>query len=119
VVDEHHGVVKQELATLHLTQEGWRGGVLFQLQEVGAPGPGAPTSGNTIGAPGPDQQFELNLLFIQQIQSGKLALDNRGEGSLVLDGVGKHTIWFTDRPGRSAGQVRCAKATVIQCVYQY
>eukprot|EP00884_Botryococcus_braunii_P013906 jgi/Botrbrau1/22516/Bobra.114_2s0041.1 len=65
----------------------------------------SPTSANSIGAPGPDQQRELNLLFIQQIQSGKLALDNRGEGSLVLDGVGKHTIWFTDRPGRSAGQV--------------
>eukprot|EP00884_Botryococcus_braunii_P013905 jgi/Botrbrau1/22515/Bobra.114_2s0040.1 len=64
-----------------------------------------PTSAKPIGAPGPDQQTELNLLFIQQINSGKLALDNRGKGSLVLDGVGRHTIWFADRPGRSAGQV--------------
>jgi hypothetical protein len=61
-------------------------------------------------ARGPSQQEELNLLFIQQARAGKLVMDadSSTSGSLILTGVARHTVWFADRPGRTAGQVQVA-----------
>jgi hypothetical protein len=58
-------------------------------------------------ARGPSQQEELSLLFIQQAKAGKLVMDANSStnGSLILTGVARHTVWFADRPARTAGQV--------------
>ncbi len=58
-------------------------------------------------AAAPAQQSGLNLLFIQPAKSGSLVLqsNNNQTGELVLKDVSKFTIWFTDTPARTAGQV--------------
>lgn len=82
--------------------------------ETAAPA-GVPSTAKSGVAPGPGQQEELNLLFLQQAKSGSLSMNGSRKGSLVLAGISKHTIWFTDRPGRSAGQVRKTQR-LISCL---
>ncbi len=42
-----------------------------------------------------------------QAKAGRLTMDSNdsSNGTLTLTGVASHTIWFADRPGRTAGQV--------------
>eukprot|EP00884_Botryococcus_braunii_P021089 jgi/Botrbrau1/7664/Bobra.0159s0106.1 len=65
----------------------------------------APTIAINDEASASEQDMELNLLFLQQSDSGKISMINSREGSLELKGVSEYTTWFADRPGRSAGQV--------------
>jgi uncharacterized protein YjbI with pentapeptide repeats len=64
----------------------------------------------TASAQGPDQQ-EVGLLFTQTAPSGTLkpveggAADRR---TLVLEGVSRQVVWFTDRPARKSGHLPLA-----------
>jgi hypothetical protein len=67
----------------------------------------APSLAAAAGAPGEAQHRDMNLLFIQQAKSGTLQMDKvtGTNGTLSLEDVSDHTVWFADRPDRTAGQV--------------
>ena len=58
---------------------------------------------SVVGCGGP--QTEVSLLFVQVGTEGSLSKLGDAEDTylLTLRGVGKSTIWFTDRPDRDAG----------------
>eukprot|EP00884_Botryococcus_braunii_P005763 jgi/Botrbrau1/15188/Bobra.0149s0053.1 len=58
-----------------------------------------------MGSPAPAQDAEMNLLFIQQSTNGMIRMNNASSGSLIMNGVSRHTTWFSDRPHKFAGQV--------------
>ncbi|MFC2019630.1 hypothetical protein ACFLU4_06765 [Chloroflexota bacterium] len=60
---------------------------------------------NVIGCT--SSQTEESLLFVQVATEGSLSKLGDAEDTylLMLSGVGRSTIWFTDRPGREAGHI--------------
>lgn len=64
-----------------------------------------PTTGPGLRSRDPAQDPELNILAIQQTTSGKIVMESISKGKLLLSGVSRHTIWFSDKPSRYAEQV--------------